>query len=246
MSDIENNLEQILKATYGKDVRQSIHDAIHDCYEDGKAGSTDLVARERISALVNAEGGNRDETVLYSVSSSAWLPLATIGLSEPIANFDYLEFYYGITDSDNFSIKRVGAVENTYTFNFFNIVDADTKGVNAFEMNIRVDADSVFIKSNFAWAWDGSASSNATKVNASSDDPTHFGIKKIVGIKFKEDTELADVRIGEDGTTYATAGDAVRNQISDLKSQINSSVILVEGTSLIINTNVENGNEVSF
>jgi hypothetical protein len=34
MSNIQNYLEQILTAIYGKDVRQSIHDAISQCYDD--------------------------------------------------------------------------------------------------------------------------------------------------------------------------------------------------------------------
>ena len=53
MADIQNLLKNILSAVYGKDVRQSIHDAIHQCYEDGKAGQQDLIARERIESLSN-------------------------------------------------------------------------------------------------------------------------------------------------------------------------------------------------
>ena len=63
MSNIEQNLQKILSSRYGKDVRQSIHDSIHDCYEDGKAGAVDLVARERIDNLVannNPTEGNSE------------------------------------------------------------------------------------------------------------------------------------------------------------------------------------------
>lgn len=63
MSNIEQNLQKILTSRYGKDVRQSIHDSIHDCYEDGKAGAVDLVARERIDNLVannNPTEGNSE------------------------------------------------------------------------------------------------------------------------------------------------------------------------------------------
>ncbi len=47
MADIQTYLEQILKSVYGKDVRQSIHDSIKQCYYDGKVGSVDLTERER-------------------------------------------------------------------------------------------------------------------------------------------------------------------------------------------------------
>lgn len=45
MGNIQDLLAQILSARYGRDVRQSIHDAIETCYEDGHAGAIDLQAR---------------------------------------------------------------------------------------------------------------------------------------------------------------------------------------------------------
>lgn len=51
MATIQDYLNNILKAVYGKDVRQSIHDAIQQCYYDGKAGAVDLEAREMIGNL---------------------------------------------------------------------------------------------------------------------------------------------------------------------------------------------------
>ena len=61
---IQDNLDKIKSAVYGEEVRTAIHDAIHDCYEDGKAGSMDLVAREaiaqekaaRIAAITTVDG----------------------------------------------------------------------------------------------------------------------------------------------------------------------------------------------
>lgn len=50
MADVQNLLKKILSSIYGKDVRQSIHDAIKQCYYDGKAGGNDLEARDRAAA----------------------------------------------------------------------------------------------------------------------------------------------------------------------------------------------------
>ena len=58
MSNITENLKKILSAVRGKDVRQAIHDSIHDCYEDGKVGATDLLARERIDNLAKLPSGS--------------------------------------------------------------------------------------------------------------------------------------------------------------------------------------------
>ena len=38
------------------------------------------------------------------------------------------------------------------------------------------------------------------------------------------DSEVADVRVGADGTTYASAGAAVRGQVTDLKSELNGNI----------------------
>ena len=68
MSNIEQNLAFILSSRYGEDVRQAIHDAIHDCYEDGKAGAVDLTAREQIANLVaNAPSGSEKDSELVDI-----------------------------------------------------------------------------------------------------------------------------------------------------------------------------------
>ena len=51
MSNITGYLNSIATAVKGKDVRQAIHDAIQQCYYDGKAGATDLQARQDVENL---------------------------------------------------------------------------------------------------------------------------------------------------------------------------------------------------
>lgn len=48
------------------------------------------------------------------------------------------------------------------------------------------------------------------------------------------DAELIDIRVGADGTTYATAGDAVRGQVTDLKDDISAM------------QNIDNGINIDF
>lgn len=57
-SKIEELLNKILSSRYGKDVRQAIHDGIEQCYEDGKVGAVDLVARQRIDNLAKLPEGS--------------------------------------------------------------------------------------------------------------------------------------------------------------------------------------------
>lgn len=89
MASIKDYLSQILKARYGKDVRQSIHDAIHQCYEDGKAGATDLEARELIDYKVgypDYENANiiinRDD-VHYTIEGDGYVFIKVRGQGSP-------------------------------------------------------------------------------------------------------------------------------------------------------------------
>lgn len=54
---ITEELQAILDARYGKDVRQNIHDAIQTCYTDGKAGVIDYVARAALPNKADLENG---------------------------------------------------------------------------------------------------------------------------------------------------------------------------------------------
>lgn len=70
-SNIEQNLAKILSSRYGKDVRQAIHDGIHDCYEDGKAGAVDLVARKQIANLVANDESSEGNSELIDIRVGA-------------------------------------------------------------------------------------------------------------------------------------------------------------------------------
>lgn len=122
MAGIQEYLNKIKTAVYGREVRQAIHDGIQQCYYDGKAGSTDLEARQRLDSVAGS--------------------LSSLGSRMSTAE----------TDID--------------------VLDA------------RVDE---------IVAPSGQAPSAA---------------------------EVTDARVGADGTTYTSLGDAVRGQVTNLKSDL--------------------------
>ena len=73
MANISALLGQILKAVYGKDVRQSIHDAISQCYDDVTSGKTlaDKAAANANTAAQQAKTSADDAIANCNSASTA-------------------------------------------------------------------------------------------------------------------------------------------------------------------------------
>ena len=129
MASISEYLKQILSARYGKDVRQSIHDAIQQCYYDGKAGSIDLEARQSIEDLDNNKldktGDSANNTVTFtsgdSTSPTGWADILKVASGEThasllrkfslaVKNLRYLYKMLGSTDISSISDGTVTGI----------------------------------------------------------------------------------------------------------------------------------------
>ena len=150
-------------------------------------------------------------------------------LSQSVDNFDYIDIYYkpisgewyeGMIQScripvDSFDQPIQLSITNSKSVSVLSELRNDvielTLGGN--------DNDVITLTNGIRWSWSGLAD-NA----ASSGDAVNVEVFKIEGITLIDGgdstSEVQNIRIGADGTTYASAGDAVRGQVSDLDSKI--------------------------
>lgn len=148
MSKIETFLEQIRKSRYGKDVRQSIHDAIQQCYYDGKAGSIDLEARESIETtntridnlMALPDGATTADAELVDIRMGA------NGEQYGSAGAAVREQISQLSSEIEYKNESVYGLLAKRTYNQFNKFDFDAKN------NIRTAQSSTAILENTSWA----------------------------------------------------------------------------------------------
>ena len=180
------------------------------------AYKTDVdVLEAQVADVITNNNGYKIETLW---TGSAYTGDTTLSLSKAITNYDYLDFYAFI--SGIVQIYTVDATTGNLFVKGLNLTDDDSgKSVSMYEMKCIIDTQAVEIEFNHEWKWSGSSSASASKVS----NPTACRLEKIVGRKCvvnQSDTEVLDIRVGADGTTYDSAGNAVRTQVSTLSGEI--------------------------
>ena len=156
-----------------------------------------------------------------------------------IDNNDYWFFVSPFKIDTSLSITSINPVANKTLTNKINIIDNNIASLNnalttglATERNTRITADNN-INSHLATVENNLSSETSARVDA--DIAINQRINNIIALpegSTQGDAELMDIRVGGDGTTYPTAGDAVRNQYRELHYPLSAlEDITIEGFS---------------
>ena len=215
---------------------QETVDGIDDAVDQVDARMDTFIA----SQTGTSNGTLITETSLFTASSPA---KTDITVSDDINNYDYIDIRYAVfgrTKISRFLPSDIETGVHWSEFEHVNTIDIDTGATDPNARSVlrkvgfkltRASATSLSFELE-VWRWDGKSTTNG--VNAETIGSSwNVGIYSITGVKYEaagtsKDAELADIRVGADGVTYATAGEAVRtqftnadNEISELKEDLN-------------------------
>ena len=276
MGLINEYLKKIKEAVYGEEVRDSIHDAIEQCYKDA-TGHPDSVAatvkeirevsanlsketadrkaevgieRKRIDNLVKDTTDNvveyKADNFLMSCKSDAQASTAetTLNVFKNISSkSENLGNFITISSDSKIQIKKSGLYSfdckvqvtgvNASTGRQYARLKINDVQKNEYMISLVGETDEEF--TNFIVSLNEGDTISFTG-EADFDDTwitlyTTIHILDYDGkVKIPDITkEVSDIRVGEDGTVYGTAGEAVRKQIGNLTEDLDNKIEHVGG-----------------
>lgn len=197
------------------------------------------IERNRITELTKS-GTIKTEKLLYSgVLTQTFKPVEIL-LSEPITNFEYLNITYKWADILETVTVRVEDIKDGKEWfgirklNLWNSPNPETShgaGLLEASMEIKKDSTNKTVICQYLKTENLTVTPTMqmlpllkqTKVVGRAEGTITFH-----GIKTIKDTELADIRIGADGVTYDSAGEAIRTQLEKINATLTAELKKIE------------------
>lgn len=239
MAKIQELLDNLLHKKLGRDVRQSIHDSIEQCYKDA-TGHPESVAgvieenknmQKQLDSNINTINGRIDTILTGTVNTTK---LVTVH-SATIRNNSASDLTFKISSKDNETLKSIKDKSPT-------VINANViaKALDGVAINGKGIPSSYNVEStNDEYV--------ITVYSGSSSVVGQYVFMAVVTIAYEDiatdisSAELKDVRAGADGTVYKSAGEAVRQQIGSLKKELEECIDVTASRNILAFENYTRG-----
>lgn len=195
--------------------------------QNGKIAAQDATIAN-VVANYNVEYGST-ELWASTGETGAFAAGTTITLSEDVSHFDYIDIYSFLGNNNILDTLPVDAKLQSnegYALRWVNLSDPGSGTYEAYvrivETKIKIIGTTLTIIHQVTYSNGASVSISGAEITQSNRSTYvgELGIMKVVGRKITANTEVTDIRIGSDGTTYNSAGAAVRGQVEKINSKL--------------------------